>query len=261
MNNCNGSHREFMYVTKASPLEMFPAELRHEANPKSGITRSHRGIYTTAVPTYPQRGSRPENTEEISRFLPRSSFSSRGVFSPWGNHPRETGKAFGVRTAKTEDDQLSFEVFRSRLTSRARTLSGLSDCPLDRWRLRGKEEVEEARTRQAGRQASGWIHLPASGIVSRERARKCGTREYCPVKWLSTQHIYRSIVRGLRPFANAAGVDVAKMNDPPFFKKDPQLGPWVYREDLKYYLPGETYILKLVLVAGKLHAKMSFHVM
>ncbi|KYN32385.1 hypothetical protein ALC56_13242 [Trachymyrmex septentrionalis] len=44
-------------------------------------------------------------------------------------------------------------------------------------------------------------------------------------KWLSTQHIYRSIVRGLRPFANAAGVDVAKMNDPPFFKKDPQRGP------------------------------------
>ncbi|KYM89715.1 hypothetical protein ALC53_02027 [Atta colombica] len=81
---------------------------------------------------------------------------------------------------------------------------------------------------------------------------KCETREYCPVrrekrrketgfhnrehksvlehlfpnkKWLSTQHIYRSIVRGLRPFANAAGVDVAKMNDPPFFKKDPQRGP------------------------------------
>ncbi|KYN21039.1 hypothetical protein ALC57_06600 [Trachymyrmex cornetzi] len=44
-------------------------------------------------------------------------------------------------------------------------------------------------------------------------------------KWLSTQHIYRSIVRGLRPFANAAGVDVAKMNDLPFFKKDPQRGP------------------------------------
>ncbi|KYM89716.1 hypothetical protein ALC53_02028, partial [Atta colombica] len=33
------------------------------------------------------------------------------------------------------------------------------------------------------------------------------------------------------------------------------------RADLKYYLPGETYILKLVLVAGKLHAKMSFRVM
>ncbi|KYN21040.1 hypothetical protein ALC57_06601 [Trachymyrmex cornetzi] len=33
------------------------------------------------------------------------------------------------------------------------------------------------------------------------------------------------------------------------------------RADLKYYLPGKTYILKLVLVAGKLHAKMSFRVM
>ncbi|KYN32387.1 hypothetical protein ALC56_13244, partial [Trachymyrmex septentrionalis] len=33
------------------------------------------------------------------------------------------------------------------------------------------------------------------------------------------------------------------------------------KKNLKYYLPGETYILKLVLVAGKLHAKMSFRVM
>lgn len=63
----------------------------------------------------------------------------------------------------------SFPVAANLARARTRTLSGLSDCPLDRWRLRGKEEVEEARAR--GRRADGWIHFPASGIVSRERAR------------------------------------------------------------------------------------------
>lgn len=36
----------------------------------------------------------------------------------------------------------------------------------------------------------------------------------------------------------------------------------IARADLKYYLPGETYILKVVhcVTADKLHAKMSFRV-
>jgi len=100
-------------------------------------------IYQTRVDVFSTKGAEGREGEN-QKIQKRSAdsccdhHSPRGVFSPRGNCPREIRKAFvgGARMAKTENDQLSFEVFRSWLTSRARararTLSGLSDRPLDR---------------------------------------------------------------------------------------------------------------------------------
>lgn len=76
-----------------------------------------------------------------------------GVFSPRGNCPREIGKAFvGGADSKNRGRSIILRSFPVAANlARARTLSGLSDRPLDRWRLREERKKWKKLTR--GRQA------------------------------------------------------------------------------------------------------------
>ncbi|EGI61432.1 hypothetical protein G5I_10315 [Acromyrmex echinatior] len=164
-------------------VEMFPAELRHEANLKSGITRSHRAKY------YIQRINNFLNSQE------RRSLRYLKAMKIGPGHERSIKRSIKCGTREY--------------------------CPVQRQRCR-KE--------------TGFHNREHKSVLEHLFPNK---------KWLSTQHIYRSIVRGLRPFANAASVDVAKMNDPPFFKKDPQRGPGFTEKEtrIKRNIPSEETII------------------
>lgn len=113
----------------------------------------------------------------------RSSFScerAHGQAGGWSSvfSPRETVRGRSGKlssAAKTGDDQLSSQVFRSRLTPRPRSLSGLSDRPSDRWRLKSKKKKKKWKKSRREPPSAPRVVNPFSSRFLEDRLARAST--------------------------------------------------------------------------------------